>query len=57
MMNETEKKLEVAEKEIAEWKAKFDMLNSHCMDRERYIKRLEQTIVYMAVKRMEADVE
>jgi hypothetical protein len=52
MMNETEK-LEVAEKEIAEWKAKFDMLNSHCIEREHYIKMLEQTIVRMAIRGME----
>lgn len=52
-MTDAEAKLQTAEKEIAEWKAKFDMLNSHCIDRERYIKMLEQTIVRMAIRGME----
>ncbi len=53
-MNEvTEVKLQAAEVALADLKAKYEMLKSHCDDREHYIKLLEQTIVRMAIRRME----
>ena len=37
--------------------AKYEMLKEHCDILERANEQLRKTIVYMVVKRMEADVE
>lgn len=52
-MNDIEAKLQAAEVALADLKAKYEMLNIHCEDREHYIKMLEQTIVRMAIRGME----